>query len=250
MYYKNKIILLFIFCCICLVSTAQDTTADYATAKVKQEEFSQQPIQPNSFDKEEWKKLKQKLKIKDYKPEKIDTTSATDSLTTKSDSLTNKKSWTQNISPQSVKIIQWFIFGGIFLLLVFIILRVLGVQLFIKDNKKASLQISLEELEENLDTAAIDPHLHNAIKSKNFKLAIRLYYLMIIQRLALKEKIVWKKHKTNRHYLNELKDKNEHDTLKKLTFLYEHSWFGEAEITENDYNRINPDFVNFLHAIN
>lgn len=247
MYYKNKIILLLLLFCNCFISKAQDATVDYSTGKLHQQEYAEQPANTDTFDKKEWSELKRKLKIKDYTPKKID------SITNETDSLKNvvkNKNWTQNISPKNVKIIQWIIFAIIFFVLLFIILKVLGVQLFTKDNVQKKMQVSLEELEENLDTAAIDPHLHNAIKNKNYKLAIRLYYLMIIQRLALKDRIIWKKYKTNKHYLNELRNKNEHDTLRKLTTIYEQSWFGETTLTENDYDKINPLFANFLHSIN
>ncbi len=121
-------------------------------------------------------------------------------------------------------------------------------EVFIEADKD-KINVSLDELEENLDTAAIDPHLYAAIKAKDFKLAIRLYYLMIIQKLALKEKIIWKKHKTNKHYLNEMRSKEEYHTFKILTLIYEKCWFGEEDVTEATYNTINPDFVNFLQNI-
>jgi len=72
---------------------------------------------------------------------------------------------------------------------------------------------------------------------------------MIIQKLALKEKIIWKKYKTNKHYLNELRNKEEYPTVKKLTLTYEKCWFGENDITETEYDILNKDFVNFLQNI-
>lgn len=240
MYCRNKIILFIIFCTLCFYGIAQDTTADYKRGKAQQQSYLEQPVTPNTFDKEDWKTLKKKLKIKDYKPEKEEPKLSNDK---------KGKPWSKSLSPQTVKIIQWIVFGILFLALVYLILRVIGINPFNKSIDKNKINIALDELEENLDTAAIDPHLYEAIKSKNFKLAIRLYYLMIIQKLALKEKIIWKKYKTNKHYLNEMRDKDEYPVLKNLTLTYERCWFGEEDITEAQYNTINSGFVNFLQNI-
>lgn len=237
MYFRNNFIILFLLLVAYLYGNAQDAD-DYERGIKQQEAYSRQTISPNSFDKNEWKTLKKKVKIKDYKAEKK-----------KEDKKKEDKEWFMNLKPETVKTIQWILFGILFSILLFLILKLLGVNPFNSKADKNKIDISLDEIEEHLDTAAIDPHLYEAIKTKNYKLAIRLYYLMIIQRLALKEKIIWKKYKTNKHYLNEIRNKEEYPTFKKLTLIYEKSWFGEAEINENEYNILNSDFVNFLQNI-
>lgn len=238
MHYKNRIALLFIFILVNTFSFTQDTIDNYNKGKLQQEEYIKQPIKPNTLDKNNWNELKKKLKIKDYKPEKKEEIKKED-----------RKKIDFEIPEQLRLIIKWLIFGILISLLVFLILKVLGINPFNRKTDKNKINIELDELEENLDTAAIDPHLYAAIKSKNYKLAIRLYYLMIIQKLALKEKIIWKKYKTNKHYLNEIRNKEEYEPLKKLTLTYEKSWFGENDITEDEYNYLNKDFVNFLQNI-
>ena len=161
-----------------MYGNAQDNN-DYERGKRQQEAYSQQTISPNTFDKNEWKILKKKIKIKDYKPKKK-----------KEDKKQEDTNWLMNLTPETVKIIQWILFGILFSILLFLILKLLGVNPFNRKTDRNKINISLDEIEENLDTAAIDPHLYEAIKTKNYKLAIRLYYLMIIQRLALKEKII------------------------------------------------------------
>lgn len=237
MYFKNNLVILFLLLSALLYGNAQDNN-DYERGKKQQEAYSQQTISPNTFDKNEWKILKKKIKIKDYKPKKK-----------KEDKKKEDTNWLMDLTPETVKIIQWILFGILFSILLFLILKLLGVNPFNRKADRNKINISLDEIEENLDTAAIDPHLYEAIKTKNYKLAIRLYYLMIIQRLALKEKIIWKKYKTNKHYLNEIRNKEEYPAFKKLTLLYEKSWFGEGEINEDEYNLLNPDFVNFLQNI-
>ncbi len=221
---------------------AQDTTADYLKGKAFQEAQLKQPIQTDSFNKATWTALKKQLKIKEY--EAIQKEEKKEEETNEE----KKEDWAKSLSPKTVKIIQWTAFAILLLTLIYLVLRVLGINPFIK-NKQYKIQITLDELEENLDTADIDPHLYKAIKSKDYKLAIRLYYLMIVQKLALKEKINWKKYKTNRHYLYELKQETDKQAFSQVTTLYEKYWFGDNEINESTYNEINPLFVNYLQNI-
>jgi len=237
---KNKVLLLIIIACSCTSGSSQSSDSDYRKGVQQQQDYMQQPLSPESFDKEEWTVLKKKLKIKEYKPEKKDE---------KKDKKKDEKKWDLQISPTWSLIIKWTLFAVIIGALLFLVLRVLGINPFSKKTEQNNIHISLEELEENLDTASIDPHLYAAIKAKNFKLAIRLYYLMIIQKLALKEKIVWKKYKTNKHYMNEMRNKEGYAVFKNLTLIYEKCWFGDKEITEDDYNSINSSFVNYLQNI-
>jgi hypothetical protein len=237
MHCQNKIILLFILVSWHFAVWSQTSDSDYVKGIQQQQTYMQQPVKAESFDKKEWTDLKKKLKIKEYQPVK------------KKEKKPSKNLPQLNISPTWSLIIKWTLFAIIIGALLFLVLRVLGINPFNRKADKNKILISLEELEENLDTASIDPHLYAAIKAKDFKLAIRLYYLMIIQKLALKEKIIWKKYKTNKHYLNEMRSKDAYPEFKKLTLIYEKCWFGEDELSETGYNTINSDFVNFLQNI-
>lgn len=190
------------------------------------------------LDKTEWENLKKKVKIKDYKPTPI-----------KEEKTKTQKPLDFSVSPTTALIIKWTLFGISIVLLLWFILKALGINPFRKKTDKNKIRYGLEELEENLDTADIDPHLYAAIKNKEFNLAIRLYYLMILQRLALQQKIKWKKHKTNRHYIHEIRNSSYFLPFTALTLTYERCWFGKFKLSENEYNNIQPEFVNFLHNI-
>jgi hypothetical protein len=207
-----------------------------------QQHYEQQKITEQQLDRNEWKKLKQKLNIKTYTPEKKTEVKKTDKE--KQDS-----KWDFSLSPQTTMVIKWLFFGLFIGTLLWLVLKALGINPFQKATQKNRIQITLEELEDHLDTADIDPHLYQAIKSGNFNLAIRLYYLMILQKLALTQKISWKKYKTNKHYLNELSDTDLYLPLKNLTATYEVCWFGDHTLSEQEYDTVQPAFVNFLHNI-
>lgn len=205
----------------------------------EQVSYEEKSLDPQKFDEATWNKLRKKLKIDEPLPKE----EKKKKETKKSESKGFK------IPPEWIPVIKWTVFGILIAALLLIVLRILGINPFIKKSDKNTIHIDIENIEENLDQADINPFLYNAIKNKNYKLVIRLYYLMIIQKLAQKEQIIWKKHKTNRHYLQEMSKKKDFETFKKLTLFYEKTWFGPEEITEDAYNEVNTDFVNYLQNI-
>lgn len=227
----------FLLLCTHIICIAQ--SSDYERGQLQQQQYEEQSRTSKKLNKEEWEVLKQKIKIKEYKPKQKEIKKNQD-----------EKEWKLQIPPGLSLYLKWLLFGGILLALLALVLNVMGVHFIKAKTKKKDIPIGLDDIENHLDTAAIDPHLYTAIKNKNFKLAIRLYYLMIIQQLSIKGIIIWKKYKTNKQYLTEVKKSDEYySTLKKLTFTYEQCWFGDNLLSEAEYNNIQPDFINFLHHL-
>ncbi|MFN8283556.1 MAG: hypothetical protein U0U67_10100 [Chitinophagales bacterium] len=237
---KNKFI---IFSFISLLLQPALVFADSLTVSQKgkeaQESYQNEQLKQEELNKTKWNELRKDLKIDEPLPKPKE----------EKKEVKKKESKGINVPKKWIPFIKWSAFGIIIALLLFIVLKILGINPFIKTNDRNKIVIDIENIEENLDLADIDPFLYEAIKSKNYKLVIRLYYLMIIQKLALKEKIVWKKSKTNRNYLKEMQTKKGFEKFKMLTIAYERTWFGADEITENIYNEIQPEFVNYLQNI-
>jgi hypothetical protein len=138
-------------------------------------------------------------------------------------------------------------------LLAFLILKMINAgNLFAPKSRKIALNtdaLNLDELEANLETADIDPHLQKAIDSKNFTLAIRLYYLSILKELTLSNLIRWKKDKTNQHYLFELRTQIHFDPFKQATLIFERVWYGNSVFDESAFNSVQPIFKDFLFRL-
>jgi hypothetical protein len=88
--------------------------------------------------------------------------------------------------------------------------------------------------------------LERAIKEKNYKIATRLYYLLIIQKLAEKKEIVWSKEKTNREYTNELRRFSALADFRQVTLIYEKAWFGKELTTQDEFERFQPLFDSLI----
>jgi hypothetical protein len=93
-------------------------------------------------------------------------------------------------------------------LLIFVIYKaVAGNAILINKPIERRQPVALKDIETNLQEADVEGFLAQSLKEKDYRLAIRLYYLAIIKELAAKGMIDWKRDKTNGHYLRELRRK-------------------------------------------
>lgn len=117
------------------------------------------------------------------------------------------------------------------------------------DKKLDDLHSVLAEIEENLPEADVETPLERAKREKNYKVAIRLYYLLLLQKLSDKKYIKWSKEKTNRNYITELRANNFIEEFRGVTILYEKAWFGKDDVHSTEFENIEPFFINLIQKI-
>lgn len=145
-----------------------------------------------------------------------------------------------------------YIFIGIAIaLIVFVLLRVFASELFqTKRNRKRGTEFTIDQLEDNIEEAPLYKWLREAIESKQYKLAIRVYYLIVLQELNEKRQILWHKDKTNYHYVREMSQQPTAMDFKNLTTIFEKVWYGPyEEIAAVDYEQIQPVFHQYINQI-
>ena len=72
-----------------------------------------------------------------------------------------------------------------------------------------------------LENDPLDIYLKKALENKEYKIAIRIYYLKVLKSLQQQGKIYWKKYKTNRHYENEMLEQEDYAQFKEtIAFKY------------------------------
>jgi hypothetical protein len=158
-----------------------------------------------------------------------------------------------SVSPLFLGLIQWFVIIGAVLLVGYLIYKFAdGGNVFARTSRNIdanSVALDLEKIEENLHVVELDPHIKQAIAQKQFGLAIRLYYLAIVKELSAKDVILWKKDKTNRAYLNEMRDHAHFTNFKTMTGIYERVWYGDSPIDEPIFMMIEPAFKDLLKIL-
>lgn len=150
------------------------------------------------------------------------------------------------ISPVAFQIIKGLIILSIVGIGAFLLAKYLGISFdFRRKKKKQELEISFEELEENLEDVNFKNLIEKAIKSKSYRVAIRLYFLKNLQSLAKHDLIEWEIDKTNVDYKYELEGKKIKDKFDEIVYLYEHIWYGDFELSDEEYQKAINVFQKF-----
>lgn len=103
------------------------------------------------------------------------------------------------------------------------------------------------EVEEEVITSGtdFDALIRQAVRADNFRLAVRYQYLRSLHKLADKDIIELSPDKTNYQYVREIKDPGLQNDFSAVTLNYEYVWYGEFEIENDIYQRMEPGFINF-----
>jgi len=80
---------------------------------------------------------------------------------------------------------------------------------------------------------------------QQYRQAIRLLYLKVINLLRIKEYIHFSKEKTNVDYLYDLTNDDLKRQFTTITSIYNHVWYGDVEIAEDQYMRFEKSFQSF-----
>jgi large-conductance mechanosensitive channel len=130
-------------------------------------------------------------------------------------------------------------------LIVFLLIKII---LSFKTNpsiKPKTISIdSIEEIEEKMHELDMDLLLKEALQAKNYRIALRINFLIIIKMLSQKGDIVWAKEKTNWEYYSEVKDINLSALFKEIIISFEPVWYGEHQLTEEQFNLVSPTYEN------
>lgn len=101
---------------------------------------------------------------------------------------------------------------------------------------------SIEEIEEKMHEIDLDELLKEAIIAKDYRIALRINFLIIIKMLSQKGEISWAKEKTNWEYHLEVKPTNLSLQFKEIIIPFESIWYGEQPLEENQFNALVPSY--------
>jgi Domain of unknown function (DUF4129) len=62
--------------------------------------------------------------------------------------------------------------------------------------------------------------------------------------------IAWKKDKTNRDYLNEIRGRNNYNDFRQLTLVYEIVWYGDTPVKQEEFSNVHRLFNTFKSNLN
>ena len=118
--------------------------------------------------------------------------------------------------------------------IVWVIIKLLGIE-FHGVFRKAPRQtgVAYQVNEENLDQIDFKEQITKTLADKQWRLVIRLQYLFALKKLADQGLVKVVSGKTNHDYLYELDQKPVSTPFSRLSTLFEYTWYGQFEVTEN-----------------
>lgn len=95
---------------------------------------------------------------------------------------------------------------------------------------------AIETIEEKMHELDLQGLLNEALAQKNFRIALRIRFLILIKYLNDKGEIHWTKEKTNWDYVRETKTRLTADAFKHAVIHFEKVWYGEYPLDEMEYH--------------
>ncbi|MEO6453775.1 MAG: DUF4129 domain-containing protein [Ginsengibacter sp.] len=99
--------------------------------------------------------------------------------------------------------------------------------------------------QDDIHHISFEDEIEKAINVGNFRLAIRLQYLHALKILSDKGYIDWRINKTNTDYIAEIKHKSFNDVFTRLTFNFEYTWYGEKQVSSEEFTEVRHQFQQF-----
>ena len=108
---------------------------------------------------------------------------------------------------------------------------------------KEKPEVFFTEEEEIIRSKDIKKLIAQALEQKDYRGAVRYYYLFILKELSERELIDYEFDKTNADYLQELIATQLKQGFQRVTKLYDYIWYGNFSVTESDYRKAESTFV-------
>ncbi len=147
-----------------------------------------------------------------------------------------------------VNILKYVVLAAIIGLLVWLFVKLNRSKAFFKP--KTPPEVLLSEEEKTIREKDIPELIKQALVQQNYRLAVRYYYLLILQILKDKEFIDYQSQKTSKEYLAELKDPKMASQFANLTRLYDFIWYGDFSVNQQQYAVAQKAFVTMQKQLN
>lgn len=176
------------------------------------------------LDEEAWRKM-----VKDVNYDEEQATAEKEEYETGSN--TTNRSW--NIDDSFW---QPIFFGIIIVvILVFILLIIRRSRIPVQVNERRTEARTLEEAEENLPDVTLNNIYSEALEEGDYKSALRIRFLMILQKMIDEQMITWKKWKTNEQYAAELSSGHLQNLFAGIVKIFDEAWYGDVALTQSAF---------------
>jgi hypothetical protein len=149
------------------------------------------------------------------------------------------------LPPGITQLLEYIIYALMGALAIYLLVRFLtGETAFSIFRKKEASIVDPNFAEEHIESLDLDALISDALRQKDYRLAIRYQYLKVLKTLSQHQIIEWHYEKTNQDYEKEIEVPKIKLLFKDVSYLYDHIWYGEQEIDVQKYEAAQLKFVN------
>jgi hypothetical protein len=102
---------------------------------------------------------------------------------------------------------------------------------------------------ENILVMDLEQLIQQTKTAGDYRLAVRYYYLSLLKKLSFREIITWHWDKTNTDYLYEIKDSTLRKDFEYLSYVYDHSWYGDFPVDEKAFAKAERAFLKTINTL-
>lgn len=117
------------------------------------------------------------------------------------------------------------------------------MNLFGRSRRKIKVDQPAEGEPENIFTADLQAVIQNAESKGDYRLAVRLSYLLLLRKFSEEGWIKYKDDTTNMEYMMQLYNQPFYKEFFTVTRNYEYVWYGEMPVNKMLYDRVQQDFA-------
>lgn len=142
------------------------------------------------------------------------------------------------LSATAMKVTLFTILGLIVLTIVYFVIKNSGGFHFGSGRRQIDVKSGAQksgEDPENIDNNDFASLIQNAKSRKEFRKAIRYYYLWVLQKLSDKKLIRWDRDKTDYDYYLELSENSIRKDFSENAYIFDHVWYGNFQMSEKEF---------------
>lgn len=221
---KSKINILYILCFFLSIGTsnAQEKHVPDVPKEVR--------VLPNTFKE-------------DYKGKAYDYVETTSSLARLNNWLKDKLSSVFKVENESatniIKVLQYLFWILVILFVIYLIVKIIlekELRWIFKRNKEENQSLNFD-IGENISEVDFSTLISNSVSDKDYRSAIRYYYLFLLKKLDQFDVIKYDAQKTSFDYQTEVEGSKYAAGFNKATYYYTYIWYGEFLIDEDEYEK-------------
>jgi len=144
---------------------------------------------------------------------------------------------------------RYLIISVFIVFIVFVVIKFTGVDFKLFMGKSKAVVIPYAESTDNIHDIDFNTEIDQAIQSANYRLAVRLMYLLSLKKLNSRNLINWQPEKTNQTYIREIADPQQREQFSSLTTQFEYIWYGEFFIDQENFKQLRNSYDQFNTAL-